>query len=213
MSASAGHDRHLCVCGHSPNGWTPWIASFRFILALDTWLVELRAEARRVYRRSTCPGEICALPARRDYGGVTLLAADGRLGVSEYQYYEFAAVDRPLDGGVRRSVGQLVAGAAVRRAGREQVEQQRRGRRAQERRLRAVKVGRERLASPAVEGEGAWARVIAEKRSAGYDAAVELPVDLGAVTVEAEFARRAESLRTENRRRPGLIGRLDAAGL
>lgn len=68
----------------------------------------------------------------------------------------------------------------------------------------------------AAEDEGAWVRVavvIAEKQPAGHDVAAGLLVDLGAVTVKLEFARRMEALRGEDRRRPGLIGRLDAAGL
>lgn len=120
------------------------------------------------------------------------------------------------EGGVRRSVGQLAKEAAARRTRRERVERVRRRQLAAGRERRAAESRRERLATLAAEGEGAWARVgarIAEKKPAGYDAAVELIVELGAVSGKAEFARRIEGLRVEHRRRPGFIGRLDAAGL
>lgn len=116
----------------------------------------------------------------------------------------------------RRSVRQLAKEASVRRVGRERVEQVRRKRLAAARLRRVAEARQERLATLATEGEDAWVRVgalIAEKKPAGYDAAVELLVDLAGVSGEAEFARRVEALRAEYRRRPGLIGRLDAAGL
>jgi hypothetical protein len=121
-----------------------------------------------------------------------------------------------VESGARRTARQLADAAVSRRDERERAARVRREQAAAERERRRMETRRERLAALAAEGEAAWARVatrIAEKKPAGYDAAVELLVDLQEVTGKAEFARRVEVLRAEHRRKPGLIGRLATAGL
>lgn len=115
-----------------------------------------------------------------------------------------------------RTAEQLLDAARSRRDERARAERERHDRVAAERARRVAVTRRDRLAALAAEGEDAWTRVatrIAEKRPAGYDAAVELLMDLHEVTATAEFARKVEELRVEHRRKPGLVGRLDAAGL
>ncbi len=120
-----------------------------------------------------------------------------------------------VDGGAPRTARQLADAATSRRDERERGARVRREQAAAERDRRMLEARRERLAALAAEGEAAWDRVatrIAEKKPAGYDAAVELLVDLQEMTGKVEFAR-VEALRAEHRRKPGLIGRLAAAGL
>lgn len=108
--------------------------------------------------------------------------------VSEYQYHEFAAVDRPLDERQLAAVRALSTRAHI----------------------TPTPFALE------TQSDSAWDRVatrIGEKKPAGYVAAVELLVDLREVTGKAEFARRVEALRDEHRCKPGLIGRVAAVGL
>lgn len=114
----------------------------------------------------------------------------------------------PVDSGGRRSAGQLVEGAGPRRDEREGA--------AVESAPRVAEVQREQLAASPAEAEAGWACVatrIAGKEPAGYDAAVELLVDLQEVTGEAEFGCRVDALRVGHRRKPALLERLAVAGL
>lgn len=54
---------------------------------------------------------------------------------------------------------------------------------------------------------------IAERKPVGYDAAVELLVDLSEVADLVEFARRLDQLRQEHGRKPAFIAGLAHAGL
>jgi hypothetical protein len=120
--------------------------------------------------------------------------------VSEYQYYEFLAVDRPLDD------GQL----AEQRRERDRARQEREAAMAREKHLDSL----ER------EGEQAWQRVSAlidTKKIREYDVAVELLGDLRALAQRQGcpdvFERRLQHLRQQYPNRPGLLQRLDSAGL
>lgn len=115
-----------------------------------------------------------------------------------------------------RTAEQLLDAATSRRDERERAAKVRREQAAVQCDRQAAQAQRERLTALAAQGEAAWDRVatrLGEKKPAGYDAAVELLVDLLEVTGKAEFARRVEALRDEHRRKPGLIGRLADAGL
>lgn len=121
----------------------------------------------------------------------------------------------PAQGG-RRTVLQLVAAADTRREERVLAERARRKRAVDERTRRAAEARRARLAELTAQGEAAWVRVatsIAEKKSTGYQAAVDLLTDLQEVTDREEFARRVEALHAEHRRKPAFVERLVAAGL
>ncbi|MCY7340986.1 MAG: hypothetical protein LH603_03780 [Pseudonocardia sp.] len=115
-----------------------------------------------------------------------------------------------------RTAGQLLGAAVARREERERTERERRAARSAEQTRRVEVARRQRLAGLAAEGEAAWARVatrIAEKKPVGYDAAVELLVDLSEVADPVEFARRLDQLRQEHGRKPAFIARLAHAGL
>ncbi|MGH7750279.1 MAG: hypothetical protein ACREQ5_36740, partial [Candidatus Dormibacteria bacterium] len=97
------------------------------------------------------------------------------------------------------------------RGERERIERDRREARSAELTRRAEAARRERLAGLAAEGAAVWARVaarIAEKKSCGYDAAVELLVDLREVTDAVEVTRRLDQSG-----KPPFIRRLVSAGL
>lgn len=124
--------------------------------------------------------------------------------VSEYLYDESAAVGRPLDEWQLVEVRAQSTRAYITPTS------------FVERDRRAVPARRDRFAALTAEGDAAWARVatrIAENKPVGYDAAIDLLVDLRDVTGETEFSRRVEALRVEHWRKPGLTGRRAAPGL
>ena len=125
--------------------------------------------------------------------------------MSEYQYYEFVAVDRPLGPGQMAQLRALSTRARITPTGFE----------------RAAAAAREqRLQGLADREDEAWLRAAAlidTKRPTDYDAAVDLLRDLQAVSERtgagAVFTRRMQQLREQHRRKPSLIERLHRAGL
>lgn len=119
-------------------------------------------------------------------------------------------------GAGERTAAELLDRAGAERERREQAERDRRSARAAESARRAEVARQERLARLVAEGDVAWAQVaarIGEKKSSGYDVAVDLLVDLREVTDPAEFTRRIEALRREHGRKVTFVERLGHAGL
>lgn len=130
-----------------------------------------------------------------------------------------------------RTVGELLAGAAVRReerhrlererAAAEQVRRERAEAEARARRERAEAAAREkRLVTLARRVPQAWDRVeelISTRIPADYDAAVGVLADLHVLSQRtdgtAEFRERVGALRAQHRRKSSLLQRLDRAGI
>ncbi len=151
--------------------------------------------------------------AERDALLVGLLEGDDPL--LRAQTLRRAGPDR-LAGTGLRTAAELLDEAAAQRDRREQAERDRRAALAAESARRTEVARRERLARLAAEGDGAWARVaarIAEKAPSGYDAAVNLLVDLQDVCDPTDFADRLEALRREHGRKVTFVERLGHAGL
>jgi hypothetical protein len=162
---------------------------------IERWVADLSAEERDTLLVGLLRGDDAHLRAKTLRRMSPLPAAGERTG---------------------RTAGALVEAATARRAERERAEKERREREQAENARRAAEAERQRREALVAEGERAWVRVatrIAEKKPAAYDVAVGLLLDLQEVTEGVEFGRRVEDLKEEHRRRPGLLGRLAAAGL
>jgi len=157
--------------------------------------------------------------ADKDEVIVRLLRGDGaHLRAELLRRYGGGAATEAVGGG--RTVGELLAGAETRRAGRQrQAEERKAAERA--RREAAAAVAREqRLDALAADPERAWRQVaglIATKKPKEYDAAVVLLADLKALGERdgqrKAFRGRMHQLRLEHARKPSLLDRLERAGL
>lgn len=127
--------------------------------------------------------------------------------VSEYQYFEFAAIDRPLTAREQSELRSLSTRA----------EQREQDRIRQER--SAAAAGQRHLDTLAVDRMAAWQRVddlIATKRPYGYDTAVQLLVDLRDIAEggdAATFQQRLADYRAVHARTTSLLERLELVGL
>lgn len=126
-----------------------------------------------------------------------------------------AVADQP-----RRTVADLLDGAARIRADRQRREAVRRAEEQARREVSRALARERRLDGLAGDEEAAWARVhamIATRTPGEYDNAVRLLTDLQGLAEREdrphEFARRCAALRQEHARKTTLIGRLDRANL
>jgi hypothetical protein len=130
--------------------------------------------------------------------------------------FRAAAPTPDPDGGVRRTVGELLSQAQARRDTRERVAQQHRARHAAERDRAAALARDKRLATLVDQQEQAWQRVdrlIAVRKAAEYDAAVALLSDLREVSRRQDrleaYDQRVARLRLAHQRKTTFIERLD----
>jgi hypothetical protein len=148
--------------------------------------------------------------------------------MSEYQYYEFLALDRPLtaeaSGAPPAAPGRVAAelrqAVGDHKAAREKAEEQRR-REAEARRAAAHAAAyAKHLDQLATREEATWekaAELIETKRPRDYDPATSLLRDLQALADRqqdpAAFRKRFGELRAQHQRKPSLLDRFDQAGL
>ena len=165
---------------------------------------------------------IAGLPASEKDRLLGLLAADQatRARMELLHGYRPQPGSQPLSQ-PRRTVAELLDGAAARREQREQrAAAQRAAEHARLEQQRA-EARRNRLDELARDPEAAWAeaeRLISTRAPAQYEAAVDLLKDLHDLAQRPgeqsqEFGRRYASLREAHSRKPSLITRLDRAGL
>jgi hypothetical protein len=127
--------------------------------------------------------------------------------VSEYQYYEFAAIDRPLTAREQSELRSLSTRAEQREQDRIRQEQS------------ASAAGQRHLDTLAVDQMAAWQRVddlTATKRPYGYDTAVQLLVDLRDIAERgdaATFQQRLTDYRAVHARATSLLERLELVDL
>lgn len=126
----------------------------------------------------------------------------------------------PKASGGGRTVGELLAGAESRWADRQRLAEERQAAERARRERAAAAAREQRLNALAADQDQAWQRVSAmidTKKPKEYDAAIELLADLRALSERdrqtATFVRRVRLLRQEHARKPGLLDRLDRAGL
>jgi hypothetical protein len=120
---------------------------------------------------------------------------------------------------VARTVGELLARAAVIRLAREQAAAQKLAAEHKRRVKEAEKARQARLLAIALRGEGVWREVEAEierRNAAAYDKAAELLLDLQALarqrgTIE-DFLHRLHAIREKHARKERFIERLAALG-
>jgi hypothetical protein len=120
----------------------------------------------------------------------------------------------------RRTVGELLDAAQVHREERERGEEQQQEKERARQEREAALVRGTHLDSLEREGERAWQRageLIDTKKIREYDTAVELLVDLRDLSLRQgraeEFEQRVRQIRQQYSNRPGLLQRLDSAGL
>ncbi len=124
--------------------------------------------------------------------------------------------DQALPQAGDRTVVELLSVAAIRRNARLAAVRVRREVAAAEQAVAVAAARERRLGALRTEGEGVWRRVaalVATKKPAEYDRAVDLLLDLREVCVEEEVSRGISELRDEHGRKPSLMDRLDQAGL
>ncbi|WP_232291935.1 hypothetical protein [Frankia sp. QA3] len=120
----------------------------------------------------------------------------------------------------RRTVADVLDGAARRRAERQSRQAAKRAEEEARRASARALADERRLAELAHDEQAAWARVdalIGTRKPADYDAAVALLTDLRALAERNahphEFTQRLATLRQTHARKPGLLDRLDRANL
>jgi hypothetical protein len=152
--------------------------------------------------------------------------------MSEYQYYEFRAVDRPLSAAVRdelrrlssserRTAGHLRAAAEALAEARRRRQEEKAARERLRHEKELAEARRARLDALARRGDRtAWAEVdglIARRNNKAYDEATALLTDLRDLALERcsddSFHARLRDLRRIHGSKPRLLERLTAAGL
>ncbi|WP_426509529.1 hypothetical protein ACPPVO_01895 [Dactylosporangium sp. McL0621] len=157
--------------------------------------------------------------ADKDEVIVRLLRGDGaHLRAELLRRYGGGAAPEAIGGG--RTVGELLAGAETRWAGRRREAEERKAAEQARREAAAAAARDQRLDVLAVDPERSWRRVaelIATKKPKEYDAAVALLADLKALGERSgrreAFRGRMHQLRLEHARKPSLLDRLERAGL
>ncbi|WP_246633368.1 hypothetical protein [Pseudonocardia nigra] len=128
--------------------------------------------------------------------------------------HRFRGAVPPREG--HRTARELLAAADARWTERARVVDERRREAAAEQERLRVAARERRLAGLAADVDRAWTRVaalIATRKPAEYDQAVDLLSDLRDVTDPEEFGRRIRELRAEHGRKPSLMERFDFADL
>lgn len=122
--------------------------------------------------------------------------------------------------GPRRTVGELLAAAEVRRGQRQRQAREREAAERKQREQAAAAAKQQRLNALAGRQAQAWQQIdemIGTKKPKEYDAAVALLTDLQALAERdggaAEFVERIQDLRQRHARKPSLLDRFDRAGL
>ncbi|MER7004646.1 hypothetical protein ABT297_16575 [Dactylosporangium sp. NPDC000555] len=157
--------------------------------------------------------------ADKDKVIVRLLRGDNtHLRAELLRQYGGGAAAEAVGGG--RTVGELLASAEARWAGRQRQAEERKAAEQARREAAAAAARDRRLAELATDPEQAWQRVaelIATKKPKEYDAAVALLADLKALGERdgqsRAFRGRLHQLRQEHARKPSLLDRLERAGL
>ncbi|MEV8516304.1 hypothetical protein [Dactylosporangium sp. NPDC051484] len=157
--------------------------------------------------------------ADKDEVIVRLLRGDGaHLRAELLRRYGGGAVAEAVGGG--RTVGELLAGAETRWAGRQRQAEERKAAEQARQEAAAAAAREQRLDALAADPERAWqqvAELIATKKPKEYDSAVELLADLKALGERdggrKAFRGRMHQLRLEHARKPSLLDRLERAGL
>jgi hypothetical protein len=126
----------------------------------------------------------------------------------------------PHAGSGTRTVGELLSAAADRRAEQARIAAEQQAAERARRERAAAEARERRLEELARQGEQAWQRVsllISTKKQGEYDAAVQILVDLRALSErqgnQQAFGQRIGVLRAEHQRKPSLMERFDKAGL
>ncbi|MEV6930903.1 hypothetical protein AB0M46_41315 [Dactylosporangium sp. NPDC051485] len=157
--------------------------------------------------------------ADKDEVIVRLLRGDGAHLRSELlRRYGGGAATEAVVGG--RTVGELLAGAQTRWAGRQRQAEEREAAEQARREAAAAAAREQRLDALAAAPERAWqqvAELIATKKPKEYDAAVALLADLQALGERdgqrKAFRERMHQLHLQHARKPSLLDRLERAGL
>jgi hypothetical protein len=197
-------------------------------LRIETDLLQIAAQASApLATQAASPGHFRAWvatlpPAEKDAVLARLLSDDAASVSLEFRrrYTEATATrGRRPSSGRRRTVGELLKGAAQRAQERERIAAQKAAVAAGRRTREAAAARVKHLDSLAGKESKIWADVdslIATKQPKNYDAAVRLLVDLRDLTDQkrgGEFRVRVEALRAAHVRKPTLLERISRAGI